>query len=243
MKKIITAVLIIICVSVFAMPVIAQKEDKIVHAGITIAAGMNETSSFENLEKGHGADKAANITAATRETQSGTGEDKRTNGRTIFDVRDNIRKERGDLNATLQNLSDTQRERIKNQNEVRIAVHSLLEMENLSGGIGPEVSAIARDFNNSARSSQMLEDRIQARNSILRLFLGGNQSAAGELLNLTAQNQARIQQMQQLMNSTSLDPDVKTTMEDQITVLQNELARLEQLAAHEKQDHGLFGWL
>jgi len=253
MRKLPIILVIIICLAAFAMPVIAEKEDKGVHADITIAAATTTpASSSGEPELRHGMDDISpTVTTTTRETseverhdtQSARDDSKSSSGRTISQVREDNRIAHEELNATLMNVSPDQRERVKNQNEVRLAVHSLLEMENLSGGIGHEVSAIARDFNNSASSSQVLEDRIQTRNPIIRLFFGGDRDAAGELTNLTARNQARIQQLQQLIYSTSLDADVRAAMEEQVQILQNEQVRLEQLAAREQQDRGLFGWL
>jgi hypothetical protein len=249
MKKPAAFLIIITCLLALAMPVIAEKEDNGIHADLTIAAAKTTVSPTGEQEQHRGIDDARpTFTINPRETaevqgQSGSDNSKSPPVLNLSRVREDNRKAKDELNATLRNISADQRERVMNQNEVRIAVHSLLEMENLSGGIGPEVSAIARDFNNSASSAQVLEDRIEARNSIVRLFFGGDREAAGELLNLTARNQARIQQLEQLINSTSLDADVRATLEDQVRVLQNDQVRLEQLAAREQQDRGLFGWL
>jgi hypothetical protein len=248
MKKLTAFLIIITCLLAFAMPAIAEKEDNGIHADLTIAAARATVSPSGEQEQYRGTDDARpTFTINPRETaevqgQSGSDNSKSSAGLNLSKVKEDNRKAQDELNATLRNISSDQRERVMNQNEVRIAVHSLLEMENLSGGIGHEVSAIARDFNNSASSARVLEDRIQARNSIVRLFLGGDREAAGELINLTTQNQARIQQLQQLINSTSLDADVRATLEDQVRVLQNDQVRLEQLAAREQQDRGIFGY-
>jgi hypothetical protein len=249
MKKLTASLIILTCLLAFAMPAIAEKEDQGIHADLTIAAATTTVSPSGEQEQHRSIDDARPaFTINPRETaevqgQSGSDNSKSSPGLNLSRVKEDNRKARDELNATLRNISSDQRERVMNQNEVRIAVHSLLEMENLSGGIGHEVSAIARDFNNSASSAGVLEDRIQARNSIVRLFFGGDREAAGELTNLTTQNQARIQQLQQLINSTSLDADVRATLEDQVRVLQNDQVRLEQLATREQQDRGLFGWL
>ena len=116
-------------------------------------------------------------------------------------------------------------------------------MENLTDGIGPQVSAIARDFNNSQQSSDRLEAQIQNRGGFTRFLFGGDANAATELQNITAQNRIRIAELQQLASQANLDPDVRALYLEQIAVLQNEQTRLDQLAAGEKKDRGLFGWL
>ena len=250
MKKIILALIIIVVLTTFAMPVIAAKEDNGVKAGITIAAAKTQTTSSGEQEKKQGADDTVTITPTTRETievehgtESGIDDSKKTSGRTIAQVREDHNKSHESLNATLRNISAGERDRIKNENEVRIAVTTLLNVEDLSGGIGRNVSAIARDFNNSASSTRKLEDRIQTRSSFMRLLFGGDREAARELATQTAQNKARIVELQQLISSASLNTEVRAMMEDQIQIVQKEQDRLAQLATREQQDRGFFGWL
>lgn len=250
MKKIILALIIIVVLTTFAMPVIAAKEDNGVKAGITIAAAKTQTTSSGEQEKRQGADDTVTVTPTTRETievehgtASGIDDSKKTSGRTIAQVREDHNKSHESLNATLRNISSGERDRIKNENEVRIAVTTLLNVEDLSGGIGRNVSAIARDFNNSASSTRKLEDRIQTRSSFMRLLFGGDREAARELATQTAQNKARIVELQQLISSASLNTEVRAMMEDQIQIVQKEQDRLAQLATREQQDRGFFGWL
>jgi hypothetical protein len=249
MKKVILALIILVVLTTFALPVIAAKEDLGVHADLTVAAAKTQTTSSGEQEKRQGADDTVTVTPTTRETieveqhgtASGIDDSTHKSGRTIAEVRDNRTKNRESLNATLRNISSGERDRIKNENEVRIAVTTLLDVEDMSGGIGRNVSALARDFNNSASSIRKLEDRIQSRNSFVRLLFGGDREAARELANQTAQNNARIIELKQLMSSATLDTEVRATIEDQIRIIQQEQERLQQLATREQEDRGLFG--
>ena len=123
--------------------------------------------------------------------------------RNISELRDSKRQQLEELNKSLQNETPERRGWVKNQNEVRIAVHTLLSMENRTGGIGQNISAIAREFNNSVNMSEKLEQKIQDRSGIMRVFLGGDRDAAGQLANITSQNQARIQKIQQLITTAN----------------------------------------
>ena len=248
MKKIILALIILVVLATFAMPVFAVKEDDGVKAGITVAAATTQTTSSREQEQRHGADDTVTVTPTTRgtlEVQHGTetevNDSNHTSGRTIAEVRENRHKSLENLNATLRNVSSGERDRIKNENEVRIAVTTLLDVEDLSGGIGRNVSAIARDFNNSASSVRKIEDRIQSRSSFVRLFFGGDREAARELANQTAQNDARIVELRQLINNASLNSEVRATIEDQVRIIQLEQDRLQQLSTREQEDRGLFG--
>lgn len=248
MKKIIFALIILMVLATFAMPVITAKEDDGVKAGITVAAATTQTTSSREQEQRHGADDTVTVTPTTRgtlEVEHGTetevNDSNHTSVRTIAEVRENRHKSLENLNATLRNVSSGERDRIKNENEVRIAVTTLLDVEDLSGGIGRNVSAIARDFNNSASSVRKIEDRIQSRSSFVRLFFGGDREAARELANQTAQNDARIVELRQLINNASLNSEVRTTIEDQVRIIQLEQERLQQLSTREQEDRGLFG--
>ena len=271
MKKIIGILIFIICLSACAMPVVAEKEDVGVHATLTIVPDSGHTPS-DNVKK-IVEDVKANVTSAretikdqiediksgirenvsevktgirenvTDDIKSGI-EDKRDEvARNISDLRDSKRQKLEELNKSLQNETQERRGWVKNQNEVRIAVQTLLSMEDRTGGIGQNISAIAREFNNTVTLSEKLEQKIQDRSGIMRVFLGGDRDAAGQLANITSQNQARIQKIQQLISTATLDPDVRVFLEEQLQAMQNEETRLEQLANREQQDRGLFGWL
>jgi hypothetical protein len=249
MRKNMVFLVIILVLATFAMPVIAAKEDNGVRVGITVAAGKTQTTSPGETENKHGADDTVTATPATREAEqrgkeaeNEVDDSKKTSGKNITGIRDDHDKSHNSLNATLLNVSPTDRERVKNENEVRLAVHTLLEMEGLGGGIGRNVSEIAREFNNSASSARTFEDRIQSRNAITRLFFGGDRDAARELANLTVQNKARITELQQMISSTTLDPEVKALMEDQLRIMEKEQERLEQVSKREQEDRGFFGW-
>jgi len=127
--------------------------------------------------------------------------------------------------------------------DTQVAAHALMEMRNLTGDIGPRVADIAEDLNTSAGTVQPLEERIQDRNTFIRFFAGGDRDAADQINDQVAQNQARIQDLEGLMANTSLQPDVQGAMQEQITALQTEQARLAALAGDERNTTGLFGWL
>jgi len=131
----------------------------------------------------------------------------------------------------------------KNQNEVRLAVHALLAMENVTGGIGQNVSAIAREFNNSIQATINAEIRIQERSQIVKFFIGGDEQAAAEIENQTVQNQLRIQELTQLKEQCNCSVEVQNMLQEQIQLMEQEQTRLQELAQTEKQNKGIFGWL
>jgi hypothetical protein len=87
------------------------------------------------------------------------------------------------------------------------------------------------------------EQRIQARDAVTRFFAGGDETAAAELEAQIARNNAQIQNLTQLMETPSLDPDALQLMQEQLQTIQQEQERLRLLAQQEKADRGIFGWL
>jgi hypothetical protein len=251
MKKSILVMIIVVFMAALVAPVIAEKEGEGVHADITIAAATTQVTSSGGQEiRNRVEDRITDvqtvretIRAELQETGSQIEDRKGTARHNISDVLEARKKNIETLNATLRNASADVRERVKNENEVRIAVTTLLDSEDLSGGIGHNISEIARDFNNSLSSTGKLEDRIQGRSSFTRIFFGGDRTAARELANQTAQGNARIAELQQLISSATLDPEVRTMLEEQVRILQQEQERLQQLATREQADRGIFGWL
>ncbi len=132
---------------------------------------------------------------------------------------------------------------IRNENRVRLAVHALLSAQNmLGGGIGPQVSQIAQEINNSVQVTANAEAQIQSRGFWTRLFFGGDAQAAGTIVQATTQNQTRMQQLTELIAQASTTPAVRTELQAQLQEMQQEQTRLQTLANTEQRWWGLFSW-
>jgi hypothetical protein len=250
MKTITTILIIAVCLSLLVLPVLADKEGQDVHAGITVGAAESRGPSHEGDTSPTG--PSVNRTSATL-PETIAGNDQR-DGREGNKTKPAERTGNNSPVPGLKNTSDTEHRAVpkntsavpqgweKNKNAVRDAVHSLLALENRTGGIGPQISAIAREFNNSADAGRQYEDRIQNRETLSRILFGGDRQAAKELANLTAQNQARITGIENLINSSTLDADNRSRMDEQVQVLKQQVAQEQQLITQAQQDRGLFGW-
>jgi len=163
--------------------------------------------------------------------------------RTTNELRTMIQEKQQEMNQEVQSFGEKQQKVYQNQNEVRLAVHSLLTMENLVGGIGPQVSQIAKDFDNSVQATIQAEERIQNRNMIVRFFAGGDQETAGEIEREVNRNKLRVQQLKQLREQCDCDEEIKNMFQGQIQNMEQEQNRLQQLAEKEKQAKGIWGWI
>ena len=148
-----------------------------------------------------------------------------------------------EMNQELQGLGTVQQNIYQNQNQVRLAVHSMIAMEDLVGAKGPQIREIARDFNNSVQATIKAEEKTQERNWFMRVLFGGDEQAAAEIEQEVNANRQRIQTLNQLKEECDCEEPVKTMLQEQIQNIEQEQNRLEQLAQAEKQSKGLFGWI
>ncbi|MFH1823326.1 MAG: hypothetical protein ABH817_01250 [archaeon] len=142
------------------------------------------------------------------------------------------------------NFNNQNKEKVfQNQNKVREAVHAFLSMEDLVGVIGPRVSVIAREFNNSVNKTAKAEERIYKKSGFAKFFTGGEEVAVEELEEELDENQNRIQELQQLMGNCECSEELRNLFQEQIQNMEQEQTRLRELAQKEKRNKGMFGWL
>ncbi len=201
-----------------------------------------EDGGNRNSESGSGTAQPQQRTQ--NEGASGTLQAQQVRARNVTELHALIRQKTQALEQEMQNATPARRNVLKNQNQVRIAVHALLAAENRIGGIGPQVSAIAREFNNSVMATIQAEERIRERSWFKRLLLGGNVTAAEIIQRETERNRERIELLNRLIaNCTSCDPEMRSLLQEQVQIMEQEQQRLRELAEQEDRDRGLLGWL
>lgn len=130
----------------------------------------------------------------------------------------------------------------KNTNPVRLAVHALLASKTLLGGIGPQVSLIAKNMNDSIATTTSAEARIQSRGFFAHFFFGGDSAAADVISQTVAQNQQRIDDLNKLLGEANVSADIQVVLKAQIAAIQDAQTRLQDLAQKEQKMWGFFSW-
>lgn len=213
---------------------------------------IRNTSKEEirNMSGEQGTGQGAVVRNQSRETQeeqeqlrNQTRDQIRNQTQDVQEIREQIREQSRILNLSREGAGPDKDKIYANQNQVRLAVHALIDMENRTGGIGRNISPIAREFNNSIQAIVRAEERIMARGGIERFFFGGDENAAGDIEGLVERNRERITQLNSLMNECDCGDDVKALIREQITVMEQEQNQLMAFAKKEKEDKGLIGWL
>ncbi len=131
---------------------------------------------------------------------------------------------------------------MKNANEVRLAVHTLLASKELLGGIGPQVSEIARHMNDSVATTTSAEARIESRGFFTKLLFGGDKKASKDISKAVERNGENIAKLTELLNSANLQGEVKAMLETQLTAMQTQQTRLQDVAAGQAKLWGFFSW-
>ena len=166
----------------------------------------------------------------------------RLRARTSNELKSMIQEKRGEMIEEIKSMKGNLKKAYENQNEVRAAVHGLLAMEDLVGGIGKQVSEVAKQFNNSIQQTIKSEETIRNRNRIVRFFAGGDQETAEELQNLVDQNRIRLQQLKELKNQADCEEEVKTLMQEQIQSMEQGQTKLQEMIQNERDARGIWGW-
>ena len=164
------------------------------------------------------------------------------------ELKEQIEERRQALESELENLGATEQKVQRNQNAVKLAVHSLLAAKQMgafenSPGVGEQVSEFARYFNNSVQASINAEEKIEQRSAVLRFLAGGDEEAAGNLQQLIVQNRNRIREMERLIEDCDCDSETKLALQEQLAQMEQEQTRIEERAADELGNKGLFGWM
>jgi hypothetical protein len=159
-------------------------------------------------------------------------------------VREMIQERKQEMEQALEGLENEVEQSVyQNQNRVRLAVHSLLAIEDLVGGIGSQVSEIAQEFDNSVQATIKAEEKVKKRDGILKFFMGSDQEALQTMEEELNQNRTRIQELKELRSDCDCQEEVKNIFQEQVQNMEAEQNRLRQLVEEENKIKGVWGWV
>lgn len=235
MKKIILLFIILILVSGFAL---AEYDNNNNHGNNNGVTGSGNIQAIDDDDE--------SVTVTTTNTQI-TEEDKpipeliSTSKAVRSEIKTSIQLKEKELEEELEEKPKKEKKVLRNQNQVRLAVHALKEIKIREGGIGQQVSAIAKDFDNSVQATIISETKIEKRSRLKRIFVGGDKKAAEEIESRVEANKEKIEQLKTLKETAN--EEETTIMEAQIQNMEQEQTRLESVVTKEKRSKGIFGWL
>ncbi len=169
-------------------------------------------------------------------------EDDSNPAKSFEDLKQKIEIRKNQLEQEVASTTEADKNIVENANPVRLAVHALLASKDLVGGIGPQVSEIAKAMNDSVATTTNVEAKIQSRGFITRLLFGGDSASADVISQEVTKNQTRIDDLTKLLAQANVPTDIQATLQAQITALQDAQTRLQDLSQTEQKQWGLFSW-
>jgi len=122
-------------------------------------------------------------------------------------------------------------------------VQSLLKVASRSeGGIGEQVRVIAREQNDNKETTADQIEAVQHRNKFKTFLIGTDYKNVGALRSEMVQTRNRLQQLNRLMEQTTVTAD-KAELQTQITTLEAEQTKIETLLKKAEGKFSLLGWL
>jgi len=239
MKKILTMSLILLLLPIF---VLAKNENSGSQGNNLDDTTPTTSNEVGNQNQVFNQVEDQNI----EETGNQQGEQNRTRLHNTTELKQQIQERKQEMYKELESMPEKKQKVYRNQNLVRETVHNLLDMRDLldqKGGIGQNVSEIAREFNNSVQSTIKAEEKIQTRSRFVRILVGGDEESAEEIEQEVIVNRERIQELKRLKEQVREDEELKQVLQEQIQQMEQEQNRLQELAQNEKKSKGLFGWL
>jgi len=130
----------------------------------------------------------------------------------------------------------------EHMSEVAKQVEILLASPDRKGGIGEQVREIAQEQHQAQAtiSGQLLQ--LDNRGGIIKTLLGPDYKAIKSMQQLIAQNQLRIQQLEQLKAQVTNTADA-TQLQETIDALVQQNTSLQSQVKAEQNTKSLFGWL
>jgi len=227
-----------------------KKSILVILAVLVLAMACAAYANSDNSSDDNGADDSSDDRVDDSADDSADDSENQTVGpiservNKIKELRDQIQEKRDELKQELQQLREDKRAMWNNTNRVRIAVHALLALENFTGGIGKNVSAIAREFNNSIRARLHFEEQIQNRSAFKRWLWGGERNAAKELLKQVNRTDEMIKKLEMVRaKCVNCSQEVLDLLDEQISDLKDDKERVKGLATKEVRRTGILGWL
>lgn len=210
---------------------------------VSVSAVGNDNATGMGNKTGEAPEKEAKVTAVPVKTQTGEGDMLQTKEQVQEQLQEQLQAKEKVMAKEMSEAGKKEQKALQNQNEVRTAVQAMQMLGNMSGGIGKEVSAIAKEFNNSVQKTLQAETQIEKKGGLARLFTGGDAKAA-ETLEKEVQTRAQeLTQLKTQAQTCDCEQGVKEMLQEQIKTLEQEQTRLGELAQKEKSKKGILGWM
>jgi len=215
--------------------------------GSDAAIGQNSSQEQAGQDTGQG-DTLQEEEQDRDRLQDGTGDQEQTRERLQEEIGEGngaqIQNQNQEENQIeLEKSTEKKSERsINRRNQIANAMQEMEKIAANNGETGAQLKVMAQNQNNDQDSIENSLEKAQDRNSVIKFLIGPNYGKLNEVEEKIQEQENRIQQMQQLANQLENEGDAQKVME-QIKVMNEVKAELEQELEVERRGFSLFGWL
>lgn len=128
------------------------------------------------------------------------------------------------------------------RSQVANAVQAMLLVADRTGGIGEQVRVIARNQNQNQEEINASLNKVQNRNKTAKFFIGANYKELNNAQKLLEQNKVQLQKLMELKAEIQNEGDLQV-LENQIQLLNQVNAQIQNELNSENQGFSLLGWL
>ncbi len=136
-------------------------------------------------------------------------------------------------------LEEKQQEFTQNQDRTKLGAYTISTMLDLIKADKNAEEAL-NQIENSVQNTLRAEEKIRARSKIKTFFVGGDQRSAKDIEQQVNANTLRLQQLNQIKNECECDQSLKSYLNEQIQLMDQEQERLQELAQTEKEKKSLW---
>lgn len=154
----------------------------------------------------------------------------------IEDIQSKFQAQALEIDESVRNIHN-------NQNKARVAAAVLATNSDLLGVLGPAVNRIANEYQESIAATIKIEERIQNRSWLSSFFFGGDDDAVADLEQYLMLQQKHTEELGRLIDVWGGNWTVKTILQEQITIMEQEQTRLQKVASEESVSKGLFNYI
>ena len=226
MKKVIIVLMALMLISATVVSAATQSQ------GANSNKDVN--SSLNSSKKDFPTQNAYEVVSQLQEQKPNHGLN--TSIQALEQIQSKIQEKQEEVNSTMPNST-------KNQKMAAVAVQTMETTASMFGKSEANVSRISNDIKNSFEISTRAEERIRGRSGFVKFLTGGDNEAAGLIVQEIARNENRIRELNRLIEDSDFDSQTKAVLQDQVQNIEQEQLRLKALAEEELNNKGLFGWI
>lgn len=197
---------------------------------VVLAQGRNTQVQNQNQvqTQNQGEDEQIQVTTQEQEDSQSSEDENET--------------DKGQAKGQLKSISPRSETARQHMSVVAQTVEELLTTQGAKGGIGQQVSEVARAQQQAQQEIEGELDKLEVRQGLMKKLFGPDYKAIKNLSQQIERNRLRIRQLEQLQTQVTNQAD-QTQIQEAVQTLVEQNTALEEQIQAEEQIGSLFGWL